>query len=275
MLREARIDSFRDRVGRFSFLLLCILLMFALRPFLEPFVRVSLLSEVFFSLVMLSAVRAISDRTRDYVLSFAAGIPALLLGWAAELLHAPGLRVASSVFATAFFALALILILSHVNRQREVSRDVVMGAVCAYFLIGIVWAHIYFLVESGSPGAFSLPRELGRDPVHFIYYSFITLTTVGYGDIVPVSQPRTVPGRAGGHGGADVPGGHHGQAGGGAHLSDPSAGGVMKVQTGPAISLSKGGEERAFIIHHSSIGADHVIAANSRLFRRRPPRASE
>jgi uncharacterized membrane protein len=189
MLREARITSVRDKVGRFSFLLLSILLVFALRPFLEPIVRLSLLSDIFFSLVMLSGIHAVSNRRRDYVLSFSTGIPAVLLSWTSQLLLAPVVRVPAAIFTAAFFALALILILSHVKKQKEVTQDVVMGAVCAYFLIGIVWAYIYFLLESASPGSFSLTRELSREPVHFIYYSFITLTTVGYGDILPVSNP--------------------------------------------------------------------------------------
>ena len=189
MFPEAHIASMRDKVGRFSFLLLSILLMFALRPFLEPFIRISLLSDLFFSLVMLSGIYAVGYKKRDYVLSFATAIPALLLSWTAELLHVPVMRLPAAIFSAVFFALALILILSHVNRQREVTRDVVMGAVCAYFLIGIVWAHVYYLLEGASPGAFSLPRNLTGDPVHFIYYSFITLTTVGYGDILPVSNP--------------------------------------------------------------------------------------
>lgn len=189
MFPEARIALVREKVGRFSFLLLSILLMFSLRPFLEPFVRISILSEAFFSLVMLTGIYSISYRKRDFVLLFSTGVPALLLGWAAEILRLPVAKVAASIFGALFFALALILILSYVNRQREVTRDVVMGAVCSYFLIGIVWAHVYFLLESGSPGAFSLPRGLSGDPVHFIYYSFITLTTVGYGDVLPVSNP--------------------------------------------------------------------------------------
>ena len=189
MLREARIDAVREKVGRFSFLLLSILLMFALRPFLEPFIRISLLSDLFFSLVMLSGIYAVGYKKRDYVLSFATGIPAFLLSWTAELLHVPVVRLAAGIFSALFFALALILILSHVKKQREVTRDVVMGAVCAYFLLGIIWAHIYFLLEIASPGSFSLTREFSRNPAHFIYFSFITLTTVGYGDILPVSNP--------------------------------------------------------------------------------------
>jgi len=182
-------SSIRDKVGRFSFLLLAILLMFALRPFLEPFIHVSLLSDIFFSLVMLSGIQAIGYNKTDYVLSFATAMPALLLGWTAELFQVPAVRLPASIFAALFFALALILILSHVNRQKEVTRDVVMGAVCAYFILGILWAYAYFFLEWASPGSFSLPKDLRGNPLHFIYYSFITLTTVGYGDILPVSPP--------------------------------------------------------------------------------------
>ena len=221
MFRETPLASFQEKVGRFSFLLFSILLMFALRPFLEPFVRIGLLSDVFFSLIMLSGIQAVSYRKRDYVLSLATCIPALLLGWAAEILRAPVLKLPASIFEALFFALALILILSHVNRQREVTRDVVMGAVCAYFLIGIVWAHVYFLLERASPGAFSLPRELSQGPGAFHLLQLHHAHHGGVWGYPSGIQPRPVPGRAGGHGGADVPGGHHGQAGGGAHLSDP------------------------------------------------------
>jgi hypothetical protein len=189
MCREARKASMRDRMGRFSFLLLAILLMFALRPFLEPFIHISFLTDVFFSLIMLSGILAIAYRKRDYVLSFATAIPALLLSWTAALLHVPAVKLPGGIFAALFFALALTMILSHVNKQREVTRDVVMGAVCAYFLIGIIWAYIYSFLEKASPGAFSLPGGMSPSPMNFIYYSFITLTTVGYGDILPVSSP--------------------------------------------------------------------------------------
>lgn len=175
-------------IGRFSFLLVSIVLLFALRPFLEPFVSVILLKDIFLSLVLLSTIQAVSRRQRDYVLSIVTGIPALLLSWAAEFLNISALRPLASVLAAIFLFLAVGLILAHLASQKEVTRDMIMGAICAYFLLGFGWAHLFFLFESSSPGAFALPVENAGDLLNFIYYSFVTLTTLGYGDVVPISS---------------------------------------------------------------------------------------
>lgn len=75
------------------------------------------------------------------------------------------------------------------------SIDSLFGAVCAYLLIGVAWGTAYSLAEAARPGSFYADDETSaaihdeslREPV-LIYYSFITLTTVGYGDITPASS---------------------------------------------------------------------------------------
>jgi hypothetical protein len=63
----------------------------------------------------------------------------------------------------------------------------ILGAVAVYLLIGVIWAEAYDLVETIAPGALSVPApHPPHDVAHFVYYSFATLTTVGYGDVVAV-----------------------------------------------------------------------------------------
>jgi voltage-gated potassium channel Kch len=88
-----------------------------------------------------------------------------------------------------------VSVLRQVLKAERVSRDVVEGAVCVYILLGAAWAYPFSFIETFHPGAFQLPplRTMSVLPVvvearqRFVYYSFVTLTTVGYGDITPVA----------------------------------------------------------------------------------------
>jgi voltage-gated potassium channel Kch len=76
-----------------------------------------------------------------------------------------------------------------VFRSKRIKIDQVLGGVVLYLNIGLTFAVAYTLVEHVSPGAFVLPQPVPRLPLHptyFAYFSFVTLTTVGYGDTVPV-----------------------------------------------------------------------------------------
>jgi voltage-gated potassium channel len=74
--------------------------------------------------------------------------------------------------------------------------DMICGALCVFVLFGMCWANLFTLVERLAPGSFAVDFgryhvDAGADPLAaagvFTYYSFVTLTTVGYGDIVPAS----------------------------------------------------------------------------------------
>jgi hypothetical protein len=77
------------------------------------------------------------------------------------------------------------VVLYQTFRGSDVSVHHVQGAVAAYLLLGLVWAAAYALVAALHPGAFTSATPLSQDR-SFVYYSFITLTTVGYGDVSPV-----------------------------------------------------------------------------------------
>ncbi len=89
-------------------------------------------------------------------------------------------------------ALAPLAILAAVRRLHRITAHTVLAAVSIYLLIGSFFAFIYRAIEQFSPGSFVDP-ERALEPAAFQYLSFITLTTVGFGDVRPVSQlARTV-----------------------------------------------------------------------------------
>jgi len=67
-----------------------------------------------------------------------------------------------------------------------VTAQRVQGAVAAYLLLGLAWAAAYAFVAALAPGAFATARPESTHSRSYLYFSFVTLTTLGYGDITPV-----------------------------------------------------------------------------------------
>ncbi len=70
-------------------------------------------------------------------------------------------------------------------KAEEVCMDVVVASVNFYLILGFIWAHIYSLLTEYSPGAFLAATSGEGLSLKFIYFSFVTMTTLGYGDVVP------------------------------------------------------------------------------------------
>jgi hypothetical protein len=98
--------------------------------------------------------------------------------------------IAAALFAI-FYIYVLVIVLAYVIEGAEVTNDKILGVVSIYFLIGFTWASLYRIVFSLQPEAFSASdtflASTGRWQPDFVYFSFITLLTVGYGDVRPIS----------------------------------------------------------------------------------------
>lgn len=84
-------------------------------------------------------------------------------------------------------AIAPVAIVARVLRHPEVTVESILGAICAYLLIGITFAQLYLAIDAGSAHGFFTQRGPwdGRGQVKFLYFSFVTITTLGYGDLTP------------------------------------------------------------------------------------------
>lgn len=148
-----------------------------------------LIFDVFFSLFLVSGVVAFSGHRRLAVVVAASGIAALAMRWAR---YGPTQGFTGRLEGWLSIGALLILtflVLQHVFRDGPITADRVRGAILAYLLLGLVWAFAYELVELTYPGAVLMGGQTLKDanPTHtFGYFSFVTLTTLGYGDIVPV-----------------------------------------------------------------------------------------
>jgi hypothetical protein len=91
-----------------------------------------------------------------------------------------------------FYGFAIIAVLSRVSRYRRITLDEVAGAVSAYILIGLFFSMLYLWLELLQPGSFHISAQTNPNSLvdysDFVLFSFATLTTLGYGDITPLTH---------------------------------------------------------------------------------------
>ncbi len=95
--------------------------------------------------------------------------------------------------AIIFFLVIIFSLLHHILSERNISLNTLYDAISVYLLVGLSWSFIYSLLDATQLNAFEFNDLVSVSQVakeeSFIYYSFVTLTTLGYGDITPLSMP--------------------------------------------------------------------------------------
>ena len=143
------------------------------------------------TLLLVSGVIAMAGRGLTTVVVALIAVASLVARWI-TVFH-PGRTVAIWDNCLAIVAIGLFtaFVLQQIFRAGPITADRIRGSILAYLLLGIVWCLAYQLVNVLVPDAFRFPdtqtQMYGRLNHHLVYFSFITLTTVGYGDITPVS----------------------------------------------------------------------------------------
>jgi voltage-gated potassium channel Kch len=90
-------------------------------------------------------------------------------------------------FLAAFFGLTAAGLFSYLRNSRSVAQAELYTAVNVYLLLGLLWATIYLAIDAFSPGSIRIGSDPSDRQTEMLYFSLITLSTVGYGDIVPLS----------------------------------------------------------------------------------------
>ena len=113
----------------------------------------------------------------------------IVLRWANHLHPRIGLERADAALALVFSAILVAVILAHVFSPGRINMHRIEGAVAAYLLFAMVWAFAYTLIALADPDAFNFAGGTwpGALTARLYYFSAITLTTVGYGDVTPVN----------------------------------------------------------------------------------------
>ena len=184
----------RPRLRRFSTvqLLIALAILLICAPFVEEVEAGHLILALLFSLVLLAAVFAVADRKRTLAIAVVLAVPAITARWINH--FRPDLIHPAVFLVCALLLLAFVIghLLHFILRAPVVTMEVLCASISAYLMLGLMWTVAYWLVDQLTPGgAFSYNTSGGTQSMNGFtgfYFSFITLSTVGYGDITPVSR---------------------------------------------------------------------------------------
>ena len=190
-----KVSSFRigqHEIGRFRFLLWSLMMMIGLRPLLEEWIGAHIwadvLADIFFAGILISGLHALSGKPRQIRFATLLVIAIVLLR---SIHYIRKIQVFDSLqlgITAVFLIQMLLMILIHIEKENEVTFDLIMAAACAYILLGMTWAYAYYLLEIFHPHSFNTSENASDDSWNFIYYSFVTITSTGYGDILAITK---------------------------------------------------------------------------------------
>jgi len=142
--------------------------------------------------VLLCGVLAVASRRRTLTFALLLAIPAVAGRW---INHFQPHLVPPAIFLVAgigLVAFVVVNLLRFVLRAPSVNVEVLCASISAYLMLGLIWTMAYWLMDQLTPGAFAFNTTTGTkesmEGFNAFYFSFITLSTVGYGDITPVSK---------------------------------------------------------------------------------------
>jgi Ion channel len=182
--RRSVVETVRD--NRFLVLLILLLSYFVLTPIFEDSPNKIIVRTTLISLVFLAAIGCLQLKQGKFVSFRWFGILTLISGWIPLVTELPALLITSAAFRILFFAGVTVALIYQIAASREVALSTIVGAIDGYLLLGFMAAAALTISELASPGSVKSAGSTlaGTD---FVYFAFITMTTVGYGDIVPVS----------------------------------------------------------------------------------------
>ena len=175
---------------RYQLLFLTLIALVLTGPFFGRSLAGRVAVDILFTTVLAAGLWSVVRSGLFFVLATAIAAIAFLTRWAAYAVGGP-LSILAVVLTAMFLPIVAVSIIADVMRDEHVTLEHISGAAAVYLLLGLFWALLYLALHIIHPGSLSgagLMDETGRPVTNaFIYFSFVTLATLGYGDIVPVT----------------------------------------------------------------------------------------
>jgi hypothetical protein len=177
---------------KYQTLLTASLILLVLFPYMNNTAWGEILLDLVTSVVLLAAILSITNHPRIFWIGLILMVPAIAGAWWPIEAHHPVPLLMGLIFSSAFFTFVTAQIFRDVFNRQTITKDTLFGAICIYVLLGLAWSFIYLFQETVAPGSFDLgsmsERSYPELSAAFLYYSYTTLTTTGYGDILPLTQ---------------------------------------------------------------------------------------
>ena len=174
---------------RFLFLLILLLTLIVVVPFIGDYSGLRIVVDISATGVFIAAMYAISEKKHQLIIALFLVVPTILTLWMNYFTSGKWALAASEICGILFFGFAIVIIVNYIRRQRDVTTEIIFAAVVVYLLMAMLWADLYRLLETFTPGSFEMPGgQIQNDRILFVYFSLVTITTLGYGDMTPVTD---------------------------------------------------------------------------------------
>lgn len=177
---------------RFSFLLASLIIAVVIAPLLEStrlgdLIQLSCLTLVFVAAVFINW----QHRTKLWLFAIAA-VLSLTLHWLSLIFPSNNVSLFRFAASFCFLGFTAAMLLKSIVSNDEVTPNAILGSICVYLLLGLMWALGYSGLTFIEANPFDIPPPAAGTSVEdhpnlatFLYFSFVTMSTLGYGDITP------------------------------------------------------------------------------------------
>jgi hypothetical protein len=176
--------------GRFRLLLLVLLLDIVGTAASTGIAQARLIEFVLLALTVVVAILELRVGGLRWSASIVLALSVILLTLVDLTVRFRHVPIIASILVALFAGLIVWLTYSSVMRPHRAVGDRIVGAICVFILIGLAWASVFEALDTVRPGSFRFPAETAwtaPSAQRYRYFSFITLATLGYGDVTPVT----------------------------------------------------------------------------------------
>ncbi len=181
----------RLNTGYYNYLILFLVILFAFRPYDKGIAYLAIWKTVF-TITLFTALFNCKHRYKVKIIAAVFAVPTFVFSWLELAYTSEVTFILNVVFTLGFLWVCTASILYDVIMNAKVTLETLKGVVCAYFMFAFFFAYLYYLIEFLLPGSFNLlVRDVSfvtysRNLSQMMYFSFITLLTIGFGDITPL-----------------------------------------------------------------------------------------
>nr|WP_315151393.1 ion channel [uncultured Flavobacterium sp.] len=175
--------------GLSGMFVLLFIMHFVLIPIFGSFSSFMVIINIFWMLFLIAGIISLSKSKKHTLMFILIPFMFVLFSWISVFSPTPFVQLADIVFTIATFCLLIFLVLVKVLEPGPITGYRVVGSIVVYMILANLWSVIYLFIYEHIPGAFQItlpPFESNTLQANFLYFSYITITTTGYGDIFPL-----------------------------------------------------------------------------------------
>lgn len=157
-------------------------------PFLDDIFQYAVIPDIFITIIFVFGIYAVSRKKLHIYIALALAIPMFTGIWSSHLYQSPKSLVFGHLFGALLIGFVIGVLINFIFNEKEITKEVIYAAVVVYLLMAMMWSFAYLILDYFHPGSFTVPESPTLESFRYLYFSFVTITTLGYGDVAPLTH---------------------------------------------------------------------------------------